>query len=213
VDSIAPAKSPEVVDLGNGKYRIGAIRVDKAKQSFDVDATILRDAPPLEFLAILKGGFKAYESLIEIDANAYEFNLACIFIGLDSADAKAPTHHFDPAPTQGDPVDVFVEWQSQGKTIRVDAAELLVAEGKTLSSGEWVYTGSRFTPDGQFLAQTDGTLIGFVHDPASIIEHRSGFLGAFESLGANPKLLPKVGTRVKLIVTSKKPRSGTKKAD
>jgi hypothetical protein len=110
-------------------------------------------------------------------------------------------------------VDVFVEWQSQGKIIHVDAAEFLVADGKTLSLGEWVYTGSRFTPDGQFLAQRDGTLIGFVHDPASIIEHRSGFLGAFESLGANPSLLPKVGTRVKLIVTRKNSHSGAKKAD
>jgi hypothetical protein len=206
-------ESPEVVDLGNGKYRVGAIRIDKTQQSFDVDAEILRDAPPLEFLVISKDGFKAYEALIEVDANAYEFNLACILIGLDSANAKAPTYHFDPEPTKGDPVDVFVEWQSQGKTIRVDAAELLVADDKTLPPADWVYTGSGFTPDGQFRAQMDGTMVGFVHDPSSIIEHRTGFLGAFESLSANQKLLPKVGTRVKLIVANKKVGSGAKKAD
>lgn len=208
-----PVKAPKVVDLGNGKYRIGAIHIDKTRQHFEVAATILRDSPPLEFLAISKGGFKAYESLIEVDANAYEFNLACILMGLDAEKAKAPKYHFDPAPAEGEPVDVFVEWTREGKTTRVDASELLAIGSQTLPPAEWVYTGSLFTADNQFLAHMDGTLIGFVHDPASIIEHRSGFLGSFESVAVNPKLLLKVGTQVKLIVARRNETPEPKQAN
>ena len=195
----------EVRDLGDGRYQVGAIEVDKRRSRFTVGASLLRREPPLEFLAITRGGYKAYEGLLALEASAYEFNLACILIGLDPDKGKPPRHHFDPAEAEGDRVDVWIEWEADGKKRRVDAADLIQIDDRTLPSGEWVYTGSTFTTDGRFLADIDGTAIGFVHDPASIIEHRSGSLGSFGELDANRKLLPAEGTE--LTLTVERPRS------
>ena len=190
----------EVRHLGNGRYQVGGVEVDKRRARFTVGATIIRREPPLEFLAVTRGGYKAYESLLMLDASAYEFNLACILIGLDPENGKPPRYHFDPEPAEGDRVELRLEWQADGQKRSVDVAELIQLESKTLAPGEWVYTGSRFTTDGRFLAGLDGTAIGFVHDPASIIEHRSGSLGNFGKLDANRELLPPDGTALTLRV-------------
>lgn len=206
VSPAAPSKAsqqPEIQDLGDGHYRVGLVEIDKAGGTFRAPGRIIRDAPPLEFLAVTNGGQKAYESLLEIDATAFEFNLACILIGLDSDKAKVARYHFDPNPTEGDAVEVFVEWQSDGGVKRVDAADLLVVEEKKLAPSSWVYTGSTFTPSGEYLAQLDGTLIGFVHDPASVIEHRTGFIGSFGLIEVDKAVTPAVDTRITLIVKRK----------
>jgi hypothetical protein len=201
----APAKfpQPEVKDLGNQRYQVGQIEIDKAEKSFTVPGSVIRQMPPVEFVAVTKGGHKAYESLLELNANAFEFNLACILIGLDAKKAKAPQFHFDKAPAEGDAVELSVAWTQAGKTTTVPAGEILAGPGDK-AKDEWVYTGSRFTPDGRYLAQQDGTLIGFVHDPSSIIEHRTGIgLNAFGSIQGKKEALPAVGTPIKLVVRRK----------
>jgi len=197
----APPPAPIVEDLGDERYRIRNIVVEKRLKRFTVPGTILREEPPLEFLAVTKGGLKAYESLVELETDAYEFNTACILIGLDPDHGRAPRAHFDPQPSEGDPVDIWISWNENGKASRVEAADLVRRGEMTLPRGDWVYTGSILTPEGKYLAQLDGTLIGFVHDPSSIIEHRAGFgMGDWGSVGPNPSLLPAVGTRVTLTV-------------
>jgi hypothetical protein len=194
----ASPHQPEVTELGEGRYRIGRIEVDKTGGTFRVPGKVLRDSPPLEFLAVTRNGAKGYEALLELDASAHEFNLACILIGLDPLHSTPSKKHFDPAPALGDPVEIAVAWNDGDKEI---AAEKLVRMGdKTLAQGEWVYTASRFTPDGRYLPAIDGTAIGFVHDPASIIEHRSGFLHAFDTVAPNRDLVPPVGTSVSVVV-------------
>ena len=59
------------------------------------------------------------------------------------------------------------------------------------------------SPDGsRFRAQTSGTMIGFVHDPYSIIEHRAGAgIGDYGLITGNNKLLPPEGSEVLLSVS------------
>jgi hypothetical protein len=191
---------PRVEERGLGRYRIGAIKIHRDRRRFAVRGVILRDAPPLEFLVVTAGGEKAYESLIEVRATAHDFNLACILIGLNPDNGRPPRLHFDPEPTQGDPIDVRVSWIQEGTRTEVDAADLIQAGEKTLPRSEWVYTGSRVLPDGRYLAALSGTAIGFVHHPATIIEHRSGFLGQFNLVSVNKRITPVRGTRVTVIV-------------
>lgn len=196
-----PVTQPKVEDLGNGRYRIGSIEVDKTSKSFSVSGVVLRDEPPLEFLVVTKGGMKGYESLLELNANAFEFNLACILIGLDPKKGVAPSFHFAPEPAQGDAVGLWVSWQKNGKTVRVPAAKLLQQGDAPVKSDEWVYTGSAFTNNGQYMAELDGTLVGFVHDPASIIEHKLGLgLGNYGEIIVRPDLLPAVGSKITMVV-------------
>ncbi|HYR95770.1 MAG TPA: YdjY domain-containing protein [Candidatus Binatus sp.] len=197
----AMVQRPPIEDRGNGRYRIGGVKLDQKRQRFAVRGVILRDEPPLEFLAVTADGFKAYESLLKVRANAHEFNLACILIGLDPEQGKPSRRHFDPEPAGGDPVDLRVTWRTRDGArtdawTTIDAADLVRSGEGTLSRGEWVYTGSRVLPDGRFLAAVDSTLIGFVHDPASIIEHRTGLLGQFASVTVNRRVAPAVGTPV-----------------
>jgi hypothetical protein len=195
------AQKPAIEDRGNGRYRIGGVKLDRTRQRFAVRGVILRDQPPLEYVAVTADGFKAYESLVKVRANAHEFNLACILIGLDAERAKPPQRHFDSEPTVGDAVDVRVTWKSgDGRPTTIDAADLVRAGDTTLPRGEWVYTGSRVLPDGRFLAAVNSTLIGFVHEPSTVIEHRSGFLGQFDRVGPNTQVAPPVGTRVTILV-------------
>jgi hypothetical protein len=150
---------------------------------------------------------KGYDCLLELDGSAYEFNLACLLIGLDPENGKRPRYHFDPEPAAGDAVEIWVAWDLDGQATQVEAADLLQLDARTLPRGEWVYTGSTVLPGGAYLAHLDGTLVGFVHAPASIIEHRSGFgLGQFGAVRPNPALLPPVGTRVQLLFVR---RTGT----
>ncbi len=200
---------PVIKDLGNQRYRIGAILVDKAQQTFRVEGRLLRLEPPLEFLAVRKGGMKAYESLLELDSDAIEFNLACILIGLDEKKGKAPSFHFSPEPVEGTPVAIWVSWEADGKTVRMPAAKLLLQGDKLIDSDAWVYTGSIFAADGTYLAQQDGTLVGFVHNPASIIEHREGIaLGNYGDVLPRVSVLPAVGTPVTLEVRRLKTSPG-----
>ncbi len=188
---------PEVEDLGDQRYRINRIEIDRGKQRFSVPASILKLPPdsPLEYLATTRGGMKAYESLLEVDATAVDFNLACILIGLEAGQSNRLRYQFDVQPATGDPVALWVSWEQDGQVQRKKAVELMRIAGRQdeQNSDDWVYTGSMFSPppDKQFMASLTGTLIGFVHDPNSIIEHRMGLgIGAYGAITLDPAYAP-----------------------
>ena len=188
-------EKPQIEKLRDEKYRIGSIKIDKAKRLISIPGKMLsyEDGKPIEFIATMKNGYKSYESVFMLDSNAFEFNLACILIGLNSSHADPSKFHFDPEPVKGDPVVIKVSWESNDKINEYDIVELLkIGNADTNTSitpsvpSEWSYTGSMFVNGDQYLAQMDGVLIGVVHDPASIIEHRIGLLNyGFLSIDAS----------------------------
>jgi hypothetical protein len=197
----ADATAPAVVDLGGGRYGIGSIVVDKSQRFFTVTGRVLRIEPPLEYLAVTVGGAKGYESLLELDADALQFNLACILIGLTTDGVVPPDYQFDLDEVVGPQVRILAERQDGDDTIEVDAGQLIVDQGQPGVSGDWVYFGSTYFPEhpNPFFANQTGTLIGFVHDPASIIEHRTGLgVGRYGSIAGNADLLGAVGTALTL---------------
>jgi len=203
MQAVADEPRPEVEDLGDGRYRVGAIEIDKEARRFTVPGTIidLEENMPLEFLAIAKGGVKSYESLIELDVSAVEFNLACILIGLDADKATHPKMHFDPDPVAGDAVDVRVSWVRDGEE-QSHAIERLLRGAPDAAEHVWVYTGSFFTPHGDYMAMQVGTLIGFVHDPESIIQHQAGLgIGNYGAITFDPEVRPPAGTPVKITLS------------
>ena len=195
---------PNVTPLGNNRYQVGPIVVDKAARSFSVSGRVLRVEPPLEYVAVTVGGVKNYESLLELDSNAFEFNVACILIGLTTEDVVLPRHQFDLELVEGPQVRITAQWQNDGAPrTEVDVAKLLWREGEATAADDWVYTGSYHDTGvtNPYVANELGTLIGFVHDPASIIEHGTGIgIGQYGSIGGNLDLLPPVGTNLTLRV-------------
>jgi hypothetical protein len=201
------APEPQVQDLGGGRYRIGTIEVDKETRKFTVPGTViaLADGAPIEFLAISRGGSKDYESLVELDVSAVEFNLACILIGLDGDKAVRPQRHFDPVEVTGDVVDVRISWLDEEGEREMEI-ERLLKDTTDAADHVWVYTGSTFLPDERYLAELMGTLIGVVHDPGSIIQHQRGLgLGNYGAVTMDPDTAPPGGTPVKVTVFSLPP--------
>ncbi len=197
-----PAPSP-VTRLGDNLFLVGNVRVDLTRREISVPGKV-NEAQVLEFIATTQGGFKSYESALELETNAVNFNTALILIGLDKAHAVVPRQHFDPNPPAGDPVEVWVEWEVQGAARRVRAEQLVYnADSKqTLAEGPWVYTGSTFMAGtNAFMAEMDGTLIGFVHTPSPLIENPAPLsAGPFGANRLNPNLQLTPGTRVVLTV-------------
>jgi hypothetical protein len=189
--------------LGNNLFRVGQIRVDTANHEIAVNGTVNPDVLTLEFIANSREGMKAYETAVSLDTDAVTFNTALVLIGLDKSHARGvPEAHFDRTVTEGDPVEIWVECPG-GECQRMPAERLMFDQKaqKPLSGGTWVYTGSTFAPDGRYLAQLYGVLIGFVHDPASIIEYSQGAgLGAYGSIVRNPNLGLAGGTSIKVTV-------------
>lgn len=201
------AQTPTAESLGNGKYRIGSITVDTDLKEITIPGVWHMNEGTIEYIASVKGGHKLYETILEMDANAYEFNLSLILIGLDQKKGKAAKFHFDPASPEGDQVEIWVEWENGGKKNSLRAEELIYDAGKkaALSTMQWVYTGSTILENGQYMAQMDGILIGFVHDPAAIIDAATDSgLVPYGMLVINKKVAPPVGTKITLKVKSLK---------
>jgi hypothetical protein len=196
-------KAAPVERLGPNVVRIGNVHVDTAKQEVSVKG-VVNDVEILEFIANPKGGAKAYESAIELDTDAVNFNLGLILIGLDHTRTKWPRRGDPPMLPNGDPVEIWVEWTEAEKPRRVRAEQLVYSEvtKTTLSEGPWVYTGSVFIPENNaFLADLNGALIGFVHRGAPVIDSpRPLPQGPYEANRLNPALNLKAGTSVTLIV-------------
>ena len=194
----------ELKSLGQDRYQVGHIVVDKPARRFTVPGRVLVVGKPLEYIATSPGGMKAYETLLEVDASGSEFNLACILIGLERDPKQVPWRQFREAPRLvGQRVALSIAWSEGGTRRQASAAEALLNPdaGVKPESVEWVYTGSPAS-EGQdrFAADDTGTLIGFVHDANSIIESVAGIgIGAYGSVRGHA-MLPPVGTAIELIV-------------
>jgi hypothetical protein len=196
-----PAPAP-VERLGPHSLRVGNVRIDTAKREVSV-AGVVNEVTAIEFIAVAKGGFKAYESVLELETTAVNFNVALILIGLDRAGGYVPQRVGDGTVPKGDPVELWVEWDDAGKPRRVRAEQLVYTTktNQTLSEGPWVYTGSTFLKDsGMYMAELDGTLIGFIHRDSPIIESPRPFTPDYLANRINPNLKLQPGTKVTLTV-------------
>jgi hypothetical protein len=193
--------------LGNDRFQIGRIIVDKRAGRFSVPGRVHALDKPLEYLATAPGGMKAYEALFEVDAIGTEFNLACILIGLEADPQQVPWQQFRDTPRlRGRPLSISVAWTDGSKRREASAAEALLNADAGVAPGsvQWVYVGApasefhrRFVPD------DTGTLIGFIHDANCIIESVATIgVGAYGSVRGNDKLLPPNGSAIELIVAA-----------
>jgi hypothetical protein len=201
-------KGPSPIErLTRDTLRIGNIYVDTAKKELSVRG-VANEVTSLEFIAVTKGGFKAYESVLELDTNAVNFNLALILMGLDAKRAVMPRHPGEKILPQGDPVEIWVEWADGKDKRRVRAEELVynVKTKQTLSKGPWVYTGSVFVEHtNAYMADIDGALIGFIHSMSPIIESPRPFTPDYTANQVNPNLNLRPGMEILLTVRALSP--------
>ena len=205
---LASAQTPapplgELKPLGQERFQIGRIVVDKRAGTFTVPGRVHVLGKPLEYLATSPGGMKEYETLLELDATGSEFNLACILLGLERDPKQVQFQQFSQVPLVGRRITIYVAWSEGGKRRQISAADALLNPdtGVKPESVEWVYTGAPISrPEGPFAADITGTLIGFVHDANSVMESALGIgIGAYGSVRGNTSLPPE-GSAIELIV-------------
>jgi hypothetical protein len=123
-----PVPTPSMQALGRERYRIGSIIVDRKTQRLTVSGRLLGADRPLEYFAVAKGGYKSYESLVELDATGSEFNLACILLGLDASKSKRSEFQFSKDPLSGQRVGVEVAWKVGNKRVTTTPLKMLLTD-------------------------------------------------------------------------------------
>ncbi len=83
-------ESPPIEEIGEKLYRVGNITVDLASKEAVV-AGIVNAVTILEFIATTKGGFKSYESSIELNTDAISFNLAMVLRNVSTSLRHLPS--------------------------------------------------------------------------------------------------------------------------
>jgi hypothetical protein len=186
--------------LGGDRYQIGAVVVDKGAKRFSIPGRVLVVGKPLEYLATAPGGWKAYETLLEVDTTGSEFNLACILVGLERDPKLGPVMRSNQTPLPAARIALSIAWSEGGKRRQISAAEAILnpESGVKPEAVQWVYTGAGgLDPSGGFAPDLTGTLIGFVHDPNCIIESVVGIgVGAYGSVrGSAARATGRLGGR------------------
>ena len=204
VDGHAPTTPAPIERLGPSLLRVGNVKVNTATKQISVPGVVTEAAGVLEFVAMTKGGFKGYETALELDTNAINFNVALILIGIDPDRSIPPKRQFDPSIPQGDPVEMWVEWDESKDRRKVRVEQLIYnrQSNTTLPEGPWVYTGSVFVTGAKaLLADIEGSLIGFAHTPATIIDSpRPLPATSYGNDVLNPALNLKPGTAIQFTV-------------
>ncbi len=197
-------KVGELKPLGNDRFQVGRIVVDKRAGRFTVPGRVLVLGKPLEYLATSPGGMKAYESLLELDATGSELNLACILVGQERDPRQPDWRVFRQTRVlPGRPLQLSIAWNEGDKRRQISAAEGILnpEAGVKADTVQWVYTGAPASDQrGAFVADETGTLIGFIHDANTVIESTFTIgVGAYGSVRGSA-LMPPVGTAIELVV-------------
>ena len=179
--------------------------------TFDVKARTVRvecealavDAP-LEFFCVKTGGSE-HESVLRTPAEPHHIQTALIAIGLKPG---RPVEYSEALnkwlPPQGPPVHINLEWEKDGKTVRVPAYRCLmdIRTKKEAKPFNWVYAGSRDGPDGSFGADVTGYVVSVVNFEYSLIDIPSVASNSNEllELKRNPDVAPPAKTKVTMVI-------------
>ncbi len=195
---------------------LGDVRVLREERQVQVEAQIVLRKGILEYLAVAEGG-KEYESVLSLKCKPSELHAALLLVGCEIGDVPEETKgdYIGPAASQPEEnprshIDIFVEWQEEGRPVRVRAEKLLAtraADGGSPQDTHWVFTGSLFGKDESgkemYLADLEKSVIAVWYDPTAVINlpvpsadpYRSETYG----FSVNKEILP-ASSRAKLVI-------------
>ena len=191
------------------------IRVFADEKRIEVDGEMSREMGQyeqlkgaIEYLACAKDG-KSYESMLVLGCKPTGFYEALKKIGLKPGSPANYDESGNHIPPKGDKVRLFVEWKGpEGKNVRFRAEDLIYNKKtkKTMKHVEWIFAGSQFmedpaTEEEVLQAELTGSLISTHHGDQTVILQNPLSEALDESIySVNPKLAPKPGTKITLIV-------------
>jgi hypothetical protein len=189
--------------IGEDRYRVGKVTVDLKAKTATCSGVVNMQKGIIEYLAIAPRG-KGHESLLALDVRPLHLQVGLILLGLEpkggifvQGDNRIP---------KGSPVDLWVSWSRQGKSVKVPAEEMVwnIDRKRPMDRGPWVFSGSLVDEEG-FLGDRELSLIATYRDPAAIINNALP-TGSDDSIyKVNERIVPPVKTPVTLTIT---PRGG-----
>jgi hypothetical protein len=211
--SLAAAQGPSgpVERLSKDQLRLGKIRVNLATSEVRVPGQI-NPVTVVEFFANKAGGVKAYESVLTLETDGVTFNTALLLIGMDnSSPIPSDPAAVTPALISTRRLDISIE--TAGTPPQKFPADRLLFDRKTnkeVPPSTWVYSGSTMV-DGRYLADVNGTLIGFMHGRDPVIERFDTVgVGRYGEIIVNPALGLTPGTGV-VVVIKASPQAAVKR--
>ncbi len=177
-------------------YRIGSVFLEKEKREVYLDGFVNMREGMIEVLACGRRG-KLHESVLVMDIVPHDLQVALLLLGMDHT--KATYSEDGMQLTGGEEVKISVSWDNDGKNKTVAAEKLLynLIDEKPLKNARWVFIGSRLN-EGVFMADMEESLITTYHDPNAIIDNAGEGADNDDLLAANTKLIPAVGTAVRM---------------
>jgi hypothetical protein len=181
------------------------LQVDAKKREVRMECQAVKADYPLEFLAVVTNT-NEYEALVRSEAKPSDLHLALLIIGLKPGQ---PVHYSESTktwqPPSGPPVDVWFEYQKDGKPQKVPAYRWMrdVKTHKEAVPMAWCFTGSKVLDDGSYAANATGCLIGVINNELSVLDVPALKSRALEARDyeRNPDLMPDTGTAVTMILS------------
>jgi hypothetical protein len=217
----APAPAPPAAAEAappKAEVNFPGIVVRAKEKTVEAEGAICLNAGILEFLAVTAKTpqiDREYESVLALKCKPSHLKAALLLIGCQEGDVSGEVlgprlRPGDKLRPKGERLKMTVEWKQDDKLVRVPADELLLdrATGKPAKDLPWTFTGSAFGKDWDgkpvFLGDTEGAFVSLWYGMSALVnlDARAGnpYHGDKEGFEINKKLIPKIGTPIKLIL-------------
>jgi hypothetical protein len=208
--------APQIKELGDGRFQVGAVTLDKNTRSVTFPGAINMTEGLIEYLLVARGG-KTHESLFVTGAEPYHIHVAMLLLGakgapndgeLDTPPSQIDAAFLKKAPAvQGDKVLVLARWKTGGNETTVNGEDLVIndKEKHTARRGPWTYNGSRFY-HGNFAAQMEGSIIAMVTDPTALVNNPRPGHDDDMIWEIDPKKVPPKDTPVEITIKLEGPK-------
>ena len=188
-----------------GVFRLGDIEIVKKNRSISFPALINMNKGLLEYLLVYQSG-KTHESLFRTQVRPYDLQLVFLLLGFKGAD-KPLRFQGDPNKPKGEPLVINITYSgADGKAVTISPQEWVVKinqnKPQNVKKMDWVYTGS-IIANGNFLAQSQGSIIAIFHDPVAIIDNVTPGGESDKVWFVKEGTVPPPGTPVTLTIKSK----------
>ena len=192
---IAEPLSKVIQTLPDGRLRIGAVILDKAKRQLSFPARVnLRDVL-IEYAVVGKIG-KLHESLLATDVPPTHIHIAMLLLGTKDLRPKSEEKRLPP----GQPIDIQIRWEASGKRHEGPIEDWIIIEQdkRPIGRGMWVYSGARID-EGYFTANTNESIVAIILDIDALANNPRLGNENDEIWYPNESRVPPVGTPVEVI--------------
>ena len=200
ISPLEQGKSPPIKLVAPGVFEIGGVQITKKENKVTFPCKVNMSRGLLEYVIVGRMG-KLHESLLMAEVEPFPLQVALLLMGLEGS-MHPLAHQGDPRKPEGDPVEIWVQWDDGGQTrkARIEDWVAVAPDLKPMQNTNWIFTGSYTMAGGAFMAQTEKSIVAIYHDPAALFDNPSPEGASDKVWFVNEAKVPPVGTPVTVIV-------------